>query len=68
MQPDVTAAHGVDTHCHADSRKSEMHPIDRQAEDSEDETDSLFLSPVLAVVILLLLILIVALSLWAMRG
>lgn len=68
MQPDVTAAHGVDTHCHADSQKRGTHPIDRQAEDSEDETDSLFLSPVLAVVVSLLLILIVALSLWAMRG
>lgn len=67
MQPDVTAAHGVTTRCHTDPRECE-NPIDTWAEDSEDETDSLFLSPVLAVVILLLLILIVALSLWAMRG
>jgi|GEM_PF-2463883 len=68
MQPNVTAAHGVATRCHADPQKSEKRPVDTQAEDSEDETDSLFLSPALAIVILLLLILVIVLSLWAIQG
>lgn len=68
MQPDVTAAPGVGTRCHADSQKSEEHPIDTRAEDLEDETDSLFLSPALAVVTLLLLVLVIVLSLWAVHG